>query len=115
MSVVNVKVKYIRPEYNNLKEWCEDPNNLYIGRRGIVFIDKQRYPPRDSPWCNPYKIGRDGDWSEVSRKFRDHIMSKINNKEVDLEELRGKNLGCWCTPNDCHGNILLELLELSDQ
>ena len=24
MSVVNCKVKYIRPEYNNLKEWMND-------------------------------------------------------------------------------------------
>lgn len=38
--VSNVKVKYIRPHYNNLKSWCENSNNIYIGRAGIVFIDK---------------------------------------------------------------------------
>ena len=31
MSVVNVKVKYIRPcGYDNLHEWCNDKNNFYI-------------------------------------------------------------------------------------
>jgi hypothetical protein len=44
MSVVNVKVKHIRPEYANLKEWTSDLNNVYIGRRGIVFVNKERYP-----------------------------------------------------------------------
>ncbi len=24
--------------------------------------------------------------------------------------MKGKNLGCWCAPEPCHGNILLELL-----
>jgi len=43
MSVVNCKVKYIRPEYNNLKEWMNNPNNVYIGREGVVFIDKNAF------------------------------------------------------------------------
>ncbi len=38
MSVVNVKVKYICPYgYNNLYEWCNDTNNAYIGRKGVVL------------------------------------------------------------------------------
>lgn len=32
MSVVNVKVGNIRPKYSNLREWMEDPTNVYIGR-----------------------------------------------------------------------------------
>ena len=27
----------------------------------------------------------------------------------DLDELKGKTLGCWCKPNNCHGDILIEL------
>ena len=27
----------------------------------------------------------------------------------DLGELKGKILGCWCRPNKCHGDILVEL------
>ena len=36
---VNCKVKFIRPQYKNLKEWVENENNVYIGRAGVVFID----------------------------------------------------------------------------
>jgi hypothetical protein len=28
-----------------------------------------------------------------------------------LRELKGKELGCWCKPNKCHGDILLELID----
>ena len=44
MSVVNCKVKYIRPQYKNLQEWMDDTNNIYVARAGVVFIDKQRFP-----------------------------------------------------------------------
>ena len=61
MNVVNAAVSHIRLEcYNNLKEWCFDLNNVYIGIKGIVFIDGVRNPPKDSLFCNPYKIGKDG-------------------------------------------------------
>jgi len=31
MSVVNVKVKYIRPDYDNLEEWMNDDSHVYVG------------------------------------------------------------------------------------
>jgi hypothetical protein len=52
MSVVtNVKVKFIRPLYDNLEEWSKDCGNTYIGRKAIVFINNNRYPKEDSYWC----------------------------------------------------------------
>ena len=33
----------------------------------------------------------------------------------DLHELEGKALGCWCDPGLCHGQILKELLELTER
>ena len=26
-----------------------------------------------------------------------------------LSELKNKNLGCWCHPNSCHGDVLVKL------
>jgi hypothetical protein len=113
MSVCNVKVEYIRPRYKNLKEWCEDPQNVYIGRGGIVFIDKKRYPTKDSVWANPYKINADNSREQVLELYRAHITEHLNKEaslRVQLETLRGKTLGCWCYPEPCHGDILLSLL-----
>lgn len=49
--VVNVKVAYLRPKYQNLKEFCEGDDNVYVGRKGIVFINKERYTKKDSIWA----------------------------------------------------------------
>lgn len=114
MSVINVKVAYIRPQYNNLKEWMADPNNVYIGRRGVVFIDGSRYPTIGSPFANPYKIGKDGIREEVSQKYEIYIRQLIKNNpsiKTELLNLKGANLGCWCAPESCHGDVLLKLIE----
>lgn len=112
--VVNVKVKYIRPQYQNLKEWCEDPKNVYIGRRGIVFIDGKRYPKFHSPFANTFKTGRDGTREEVVEKYKVYILQRLEDGKISREDLRGllgKNLGCWCKPaRMCRGDILLEIL-----
>lgn len=110
MNVVNVKVKYIRPDYANLNEWINDNNNEYIGRSGIVFINGERYPKKNSKWTNPFTIKQYGSREIVLKLYKEYIINKIENKELDLNELKGKNLGCWCFPDKCHGDILLELL-----
>ncbi len=113
MSVVNVKVKYIRPAYKDLAEWCNDPTNIYIGRAGIVFIDGERYPKISSPFANPFKIGRDGSREEVLQKYQKWLEEKMRSPQflTHLKELKGKTLGCWCAPEGCHGDILLEVIE----
>lgn len=113
MSIINCKVKNIRPKYNNLKEWCDDNNNIYIGRKGVVFINNTRFPPNSSNFANPYKIGKDGTREEIIIKYKNYIIEKLNNDKSLLDELislKGKNLGCWCYPEICHGNVLLELI-----
>lgn len=76
--------------------------DVYIGR-------KTRDMPR-SIWGNPYVIGKDGTREEVIEKYREYIMGKPELLK-QLESLRGKKLGCWCKPQKCHGDILIELLE----
>jgi len=114
MSITNCKVKYIRPQYNNLKEWIEDENNIYIGRAGVVFIDKERFPKKSSLFYNPYKIGRDGNRDEVINKFKNYILARLEkepNLKIELEKIKDKNLGCWCYPEKCHGDVLLEIIK----
>lgn len=124
MSVVNCKVKYIRPEYNNLKDWMDDPDNIYIARAGIIFITnkdtgkKGRFPKASSVFANPFKIGRDGTREEIIEKYREYIETKLEQSPeliTKLVSLRGKTLGCWCYPEACHGDVLLELIEKYDK
>lgn len=114
--VVNVKVLNIRPEYQNLKEWCEDENNVYIGRKGVIFIDGERYPKTDSIWANPFKINNQNTREIVIQKYRKYIIKKIKKENLwdALFDLKGKNLGCWCHPNPCHGDVLIDLINKYD-
>ena len=122
-SLENVRVKTIRPKgYENLKIWCEDKNNIYIGRGGIVFITtkngEERYPKISSPWANPYKI-QSNKSSKINGYTREeslilyetYIRDKLYCKELNIEDLRNKTLGCWCYPEKCHGDILLKILQ----
>lgn len=118
MSIVNCKVKYIRPKYNDLKEWMENENNVYIARSGVVFIDNKRFPPKSSIFANPFKINKDGTREEVLAKYKNYIVDKLEKDDVFLQELlklKGKNMGCWCCPEMCHGNILLELIQMYEK
>jgi hypothetical protein len=112
-TLINVRVKNLRcsTKYNNLKEWCANPNHVYIGRKGIVFVDGERYPKVDSIWCNPYKL-KDMTREESIAEYRKYITEKLKNKHMksELMKLKNKVLGCWCSPNQCHGDVLIELI-----
>lgn len=114
-SVVNVKVRYIRPlGYNNLREWVSDPNNVYIGRAGVVFVEKERYPKESSVFANIFKVGKDGTRDEVIKKYEEYMREKLkgdDNLKKQLMVLKGKRLGCWCKPEGCHGDVLVQLIK----
>ena len=87
------------------KGWKMPPNTVYVGR--------------PTKWGNPYSDG--GKQMQVS-KFR--IMMQFPDLRKTLgypspeeirRELRGKNLACWCAPDDpCHADILLEIANSDD-
>jgi len=67
------------------------------------------YIGRPSKWGNPFRIGPDGDRTEVILKYQDWILG--NDKLLaSLPELAGKALGCWCKPQACHGDVLVGLV-----
>jgi hypothetical protein len=68
------------------------------------------YIGRPSKWGNPFIIGRDGNRATVIEKYSKWIRTQPHLLN-DLEELRGKRLGCFCAPQPCHGDVLIALLE----
>jgi len=72
--------------------------------------DYDLYIGRGSRWGNPFRIGRDGTRNEVIEKYAEWIRSQPI-LLANLEELRGKRLGCYCKPQQCHGDVLIALLE----
>jgi hypothetical protein len=71
--------------------------DIYVGRPSSI-------------WKNPFVIGRDGDRAEVIRKYEEWLMEQPQ-LLARLGELRGKVLGCWCSPLPCHGDVLARLAD----
>lgn len=70
------------------------------------------YVGRPTKWGNPYEIGKDGTREEVIQKYRAFVEELRHTSDLfiaDLQELKGKDLVCYCVPKACHAEILLEL------
>lgn len=91
----------------------KEPFDVYIGR-----------PKGNDLWKfgNPFQIGADGDRATVINKFRSWLLdgNYFNNKDAsvsrrvwilnNIKTLEGKVLGCFCTPEACHGEVYQEFL-----
>ena len=65
---------------------------------------------RHSIWGNPFLLDEDGDRDEVCDSYRRYLDDKPS-LQRRYEDLIGKVLGCWCYPERCHGNVLIEQLD----
>lgn len=77
----------------------------------VVHCKKDKfdvYIGRPSKWGNPFTIGKDGTREEVIEKYKEWLMNS-DLVEAAKKELKGMTLGCWCSPNACHGDFLYEL------
>jgi len=77
----------------------------------VVNIRKEEYDVfigRPSKWGNPYVIGRDGSREEVIEKYKEYLLRQPRLLR-DLPELKGKRIGCYCSPLPCHGDVLVLL------
>lgn len=77
--------------------------DLYIG------WENGRYRLKRSDWRNPFKIGKDGTREEVIAKYERYLLEERPDLVERLPELRGRVLACWCSPQKCHGDVLVRL------
>jgi hypothetical protein len=82
---------------------CRVLNKHHAGvPSGAVYIG------RGSKWGNPFRIGPDGDRAAVIAKFERWLADQHHLLRA-LDELRGRDLVCFCAPRACHGDLLLRL------
>lgn len=84
---------------------CKVLNARKVGKRSSAT---QLFIGRPSKWGNPFAIGRDGSRADVIAKYRAWIGAQPALMNA-LDELRGRDLICWCAPLACHGDVLIEL------
>lgn len=91
------------------------PKRIQLSRR-----KDRRMPPnsvsvaRPGKWGNPFRVGDFGipDQAAAVERYREWLDGRVVGPErpASFEELRGKNLACWCKPGSpCHADVLLEL------
>ncbi|RVL53583.1 DUF4326 domain-containing protein [Sinorhizobium meliloti] len=80
---------------------------------------------RPGPWGNPFIVGKDGDAAYCVDLYKallagflrvgaDPDIAALERTRrfvaENVDELRGKNLACWCKPGaPCHADVLVEV------
>lgn len=84
-----------RIQRKRTKGWRMPEGAVYVGR-----------PTR---WGNPFTVDEYGEHLALFN-FRGRVQSILLVNPNSLDELRGKDLACWCKEGaPCHADILLEL------
>lgn len=84
--------------------------DIYIGRK--MHMGGWKLP--ESEWANPFSVKDSGSNKEACRRYEDYQQDKRPDLIERLHELKGKVLGCWCKPEECHGDVLVRLLAEQD-
>ena len=91
------KMIWNEPDAPTLVVHKSKPHDVFIGR--------------PSKWGNPFSLtynSRD----EAIRKYEEWILTQPDLLAA-LSELKGKTLGCFCKPKNCHGDVLVKLVKLT--
>lgn len=105
-TVVNIRKNVLNKRgIKDFNEWNNKSNTLYIGRNMSYYVPGTY----QSKWANPFSVKKYSR-TKCLEMYKNFV---LNNHELynSLEELKNKELGCWCKPELCHGDILIELLK----
>jgi len=78
------------------------------------------YVGRPTILSNNFRIGIDGNRQQIIEKYRDWLLDAYKSdpdvqieisKLLEIASLKKLVLMCWCKPNDCHADVIKELLE----
>lgn len=87
----------------------KEPCDVKICRKN----GKIESPPNEGCFGNPFTVkeyGREGCIERYKKYFECRIKNDSDFREAILS-LKGKVLGCFCKPLDCHGDIIKEWLD----
>lgn len=85
----------------------------------VVHCKREKYDVyvgRPSKWGNPFSHKdktiaqfKCATREESIKKYTEWLLTQTDLLGILKAELKGKVLGCWCDPENCHGHILAEL------
>lgn len=104
-----------RIQRKRTKGWKMPQNTVYVGR--------------PTYYGNPFAVGEDGDARECVNAYAEYLYCPLPNhpsrdrfpahqlimRHLIRQNLRGKNLACWCRKDSpCHADILLQFANGDD-
>ncbi|GHF89197.1 hypothetical protein FHX82_005899 [Amycolatopsis bartoniae] len=90
--------------HKHLVPWLVERDLItYIGHAG------PRHSWPESDFANPFVREAKTDREAMVRHYREYLDGRPD-LLARLDELKGRALGCWCAPQPCHGDVLLERL-----
>ena len=97
------RLKLVREGHTQVANIARDKTLIAIATQEGLYVRIDRR----TAWGNPFILGKDGDRGTVIEKYANYLTKNpsLKNKSQDL---RGKLLGCWCYPEDCHANVLIK-------
>ena len=103
-TCVSVRKAALSPRgMKSFQEWARQPNHLYIGRDMTYYIRGAV----GSKWRNTFTVKKYG--LEKSLKLYEERVRNTPELIEAIGELEGMELGCWCKPNQCHGDVLIKI------
>jgi hypothetical protein len=104
-KVVSVRKAALRAAgHEDFLDWLATPGHVYIGRNMAFYVRGADA----SKWRNPYTLKK---YTLEDSLARYEELIRGGPLWDQLGELREvAELGCWCAPGPCHGNVLQKLL-----
>lgn len=80
-----------------------------------IVVNKHKHPydtyiGRGSPFGNPFVIGKHGTREYVILKYKLWLNTRPD-LILSIRDFKGQRLGCFCKPEACHGDILVEIAD----
>lgn len=85
---------------------------MILNKNLDIIPEHAIYIGRGSKWGNPFKIGIDGNRDQVIFLYEEWLKTQ-DELISSIDELRDKDLVCFCKPKKCHGDVLIKILGLS--
>jgi hypothetical protein len=90
--------------------------NIALGHHYDVYIGRSG-KGEDGYFGNPFRLGPGESRGSTLEKFRALFHNRLQTDPVykrRVHALKGKTLGCFCKPHPCHGDIIAEYLDSSE-
>lgn len=85
--------------------WLAGDCDVYIGRAG---------KGQTGEFGNPFVLTHENDRAAVLERYKLWFLDRVNTDERFREKilaLRGKKLGCFCSPRACHGDVIAQWID----